>query len=154
VHDAGLDVLDAEHGGYNRLPEPVMHRRRITFEKRFGFWTIEDRFEGAGEHTFDIAFNFDTGIDPAVDRARRIVARGRNGSLGIVTLCDHAVEIVSEKRWVSRSYGTVSPASAMIVRLRATPPVQVTTLIVPFEHGDEARLDRIVKLNVRDMRSL
>jgi hypothetical protein len=36
------DLLDAEHTGYHRLPDPVTHRRQILFDKQSGLWLVRD----------------------------------------------------------------------------------------------------------------
>src|SRR5207244_4218272 len=45
-----VDVLDAEHTGYERLAEPVTHRRRICFVKEPFAWLVLDSLAGRGEH--------------------------------------------------------------------------------------------------------
>jgi hypothetical protein len=47
--DAG-DVLDASHTGYELLPEPVRHRRRLGMRKGPFAWLVVDSLEGTGEH--------------------------------------------------------------------------------------------------------
>lgn len=49
-----------EHTGYVRLPDPVVHRRRID-RKTSGEWLIGDRFEGRGTHTFSLSLQFASG---------------------------------------------------------------------------------------------
>ena len=34
------DLLDAEHNGYLRLPQGIIHRRQIRFNKIGGYWLI------------------------------------------------------------------------------------------------------------------
>ena len=58
---AERDVLEAAHYGYMTLAEPVIHRRIVTFDKREGFWVIEDLFSGGGTHLLEFFFNFDGG---------------------------------------------------------------------------------------------
>jgi hypothetical protein len=44
------DVLDAAHTGYERLPEPVAHRRRLVLGKEPFGWLVLDTLDGDGEH--------------------------------------------------------------------------------------------------------
>lgn len=54
------DLLDAEHNGYARLKNPVVHRRKIFFNKEKGYWGIKDMLAGEGgyKHKFDLYFHF------------------------------------------------------------------------------------------------
>jgi len=53
---AEIDEFVGEHYGYNRLPDPVIHRRQIKFFKKQGKLEITDSFNGKGEHS--ISWNF------------------------------------------------------------------------------------------------
>ncbi|HEU4386884.1 MAG TPA: alginate lyase family protein [Blastocatellia bacterium] len=151
---AERDVLDAEHDGYARLREPVTHRRIVTLEKGGGYWIVDDRFEGQGEHTFELTFNFAPGIEISEREAGQLVARGRRGSLTIAPISGHQLVVGRASRWVSHSYGTASQASAMIYRFRLSVPFENTILLIPCAAGDEAKADRVLKTHVRNMRSL
>ncbi len=52
------DLLDAEHTGYHRLPDPVTHRRHILFDKQSGLWLVRDIVTGGGRHRLDWYFHF------------------------------------------------------------------------------------------------
>ncbi|MBN2072472.1 MAG: heparinase II/III-family protein, partial [Actinobacteria bacterium] len=61
------DFLEAEHYGYQRLDEPIIHRRLFIFDKVESFWVIKDIFSGKGRHDFSIFFNFEQRIE-SVDK--------------------------------------------------------------------------------------
>jgi hypothetical protein len=63
---AEMDRVIAEHDGYSRLPQPVTHRRSITFAKRESWWLVEDEFIGHGNHTFVVRFHFDAGLNVSI----------------------------------------------------------------------------------------
>jgi hypothetical protein len=44
------DVLEASHTGYERLPEPVAHRRTLALRKEPFGWLVLDVLDGGGEH--------------------------------------------------------------------------------------------------------
>ncbi|HEU4714688.1 MAG TPA: alginate lyase family protein [Pyrinomonadaceae bacterium] len=61
------DKIVAEHYGYQRLKNPVTHRRTIIFERLERSWLIEDEFLGdAAEHDFEVWFHFAPGLTVAV----------------------------------------------------------------------------------------
>jgi hypothetical protein len=64
--DSRHDYLDAEHHGFCRLPDPIIHRRHVCFDKGNVLWLIKDELvrkrqdEHAtdAEHTFSQYFHF------------------------------------------------------------------------------------------------
>src|ERR1043165_171561 len=54
---ADRDFLEGAHDGYMALEDPVMHRRRIVFDKRSRTLAIEDYLEMDGEHDVEIFFH-------------------------------------------------------------------------------------------------
>lgn len=54
---AEKDVFEGWHDGYMRLADPVMHRRRITLDKRARRLCIEDILEARGEHELELFFH-------------------------------------------------------------------------------------------------
>ena len=52
-----VESLDGWHDGYLRLPDPVLHRRRLILEKPARRLVIEDRLEMSGEHEVEIFFH-------------------------------------------------------------------------------------------------
>jgi hypothetical protein len=124
--NAERDVLDAEHHAYTRLAQPVTHRRVITFDKREGYWIIEDVFTGEGRHLFEFFFNFDAGLEIEIDSDNRAIARDQVSTLTIMPVCDHKLEARIEPRSVSPSYGTRLNSSAIMFGLTAEVPLEVS----------------------------
>ncbi|HJQ69881.1 MAG TPA: alginate lyase family protein [Blastocatellia bacterium] len=143
--DADRDVLDAAHFGYMRLPQPVVHRRVVTLDKREGFWIVEDVFSGDGEHEIEFFFNFDAGLEVAVGDDHRAIATGERAALAVIPVSGHALESKVAMRWVSPAYGTRVRSSGIIYRLIAKVPVENVTLLVPYRTGDEAKIERAIK---------
>jgi hypothetical protein len=67
--EADFDLLDASHSGYERLPEPVTHRRRIVFRKESFAWLVSDSLEGRGEHLVESFLHLAPGGDVSVPSA-------------------------------------------------------------------------------------
>lgn len=140
VSTADRDVLDAEHYAYTRLAEPLTHRRILTFDKREGYWLLEDLFAGAGTHLFEFCFNFAAGLRVTLEDGNRVVARNETHALAIVPLSDHPFETKRARRWVSPRYRTRLRSSGIIYHLRATAPLRNVMLLIPFALGDEVRV--------------
>jgi hypothetical protein len=138
--------LDAAHFGYMRLPQPVIHRRVVTLDKRDGFWVIEDIFSGQGEHEFELFFNFDAGLEVAIRDDHSAIAAGERAALAVVPISDHALEAKIATRWVSPCYGTRVRSSGIIYRLNVKVPFENVTLLVPYRLGDESKVERARKI--------
>jgi hypothetical protein len=60
--DDEFDLVMAEHYGYRRLKEPVLHLRSVEFNKQERYWTITDKFSGRGEHELSFTFHLAPGV--------------------------------------------------------------------------------------------
>lgn len=56
------DFLEAEHYGYKRLEDPVVHRRLFLYDKNAGMWLIKDVFDAEGSHEYDFYFQIAPGL--------------------------------------------------------------------------------------------
>jgi len=148
------DLLDAEHAGYQRLPDPVTHRRQFLFDKQRGLWLVRDVVTGRGTHRLDWCFHFApchllcvrsetrfcrknliselavTG-DESEESVVRASAPDGTGLL-LVPLERPALDLTIEEGWVSYRYG--SRERAPIVRYtayEAALPVTVTYALIP-----------------------
>jgi Heparinase II/III N-terminus/Heparinase II/III-like protein len=139
------DTLDAEHHAYANLPEPVIHRRVITLDKREGYWIIEDVFTGDGAHQFEFFFNLDAGLDVSAESNGRAIARDQSVALAIVPVSNNKFETKIVTRWVSPGYGTRMRSSGIIYRLYTDVPFENTMLLIPYNLGDEERVERLVR---------
>lgn len=72
-------TIEAEHDGYLRLPEPVIHRRHVGFDRTTGNVSIEDSFRGTGRHEVEVFFHLhqDAEAVGVWDGEARVVWRGR-----------------------------------------------------------------------------
>jgi len=147
--DDEQDLLDAEHHSYTRLPQPITHRRVITFNKQDRFWTIKDSFTGAGTHLFEYFFNFDVGIEVSLTEQKGLVAKGERAALAIIPTSQHLFTIKRTSRWVSPSYGTRHRASGIIFRQRTSVPFESNILFIPYRIGEDERVKRIQESGVR-----
>ena len=137
------DVLDAEHYAYNRFAAPVTHRRIVTLDKLEGYWTIEDIFTGEGRHLFEFFFNFDAGLDVALDDGKRAIAISNGTTFSIVPAGVPGLEARIEPRWVSPAFKTRLSSSAIIYSLSAEVPLNVSfELLVSREIPPTQLVDR------------
>ncbi len=152
-----FDLLDAQHNGYRRLSDSVIHRRKIFFDKKKGYWFIMDLLDGKGKHRFDQYFHFspmevgplsiNRGVipkireieDPFLKRHLRIdeslVIETRNGSganLLLIPLVNNNIILDVLDRWVSCSYGTKEHAPVIRYSKLTNCPTRFVTFVYPF----------------------
>lgn len=112
---SGLDVWVGSHDGYCRLPDPVMHRRRVELDKDAGEVRVTDSFACGREHAGELFWHFAEDCRVAIHDGNLRIENGPvfamlevSGADGNLTLV-HGDEAVPQG-WVSRSYGTRTPA--------------------------------------------
>jgi len=159
-----LDFIDAEHDGYTRLENPVVHRRRVLFA-RPDYWLVIDSFRMTGDaiHAFEIAFHLDSrnavldpdtltvqtndagrpncAIVPAALAEMEAIAKQTPGRPGKMAFAgDLMAELLSPGErppcgWISHNYGAKSPCTTVRYRGRAESDTHVAFVIYPVRAG-------------------
>jgi heparinase II/III-like protein len=134
-----FDFADAEHDAYSRLPDPVLHRRRVLFVKP-RYWVVVDDLVGRKEHRVELRFQFApmvVTVDPAL--WARAYAPGRHdlwirpfGSAPLEAEVREGGESPIEG-WVSAGYGRRSAAPVLVYRAVARLPLRIVTLLLPSD---------------------
>jgi Heparinase II/III-like protein/Heparinase II/III N-terminus len=148
--DSARDLAVAEHRGYERLAAgAVTHRRSVTFDKRGGFWLVEDALDGVGEHDFKFVFHAAPGREGRlIDDSTVEISDGANGARLLVASLDSLGGVALEPRWSSRDYGSKVGTLAACWTLRARAPLVARWLLLPAVAGEDvpARLELIARL--------
>lgn len=78
--NSGKVTLEAEHDGYLRLDDPVIHRRRVSFDRATGNVSVEDTFRCTGRHEVELFFHLheDANVLAISDGEARIDWHGRH----------------------------------------------------------------------------
>jgi hypothetical protein len=149
---ASRDFVVAEHQGYERLKTgPITHRRAVTFDKREGFWLVEDTLAGAGLHDFKFIFHAAPGRDVrALEGSSVEILESESGARLVVASLSSLGGVSLEPRWSSRDYGSKVETVAAVWTLRAVAPLEARWLLVPFGAGEDARarLELVARLRV------
>jgi len=126
------DVVSAEHAGYQRLPQPVTHRRTIRFDKRKRSWQIEDHLSGQGTHDVAFRFHLAPGLKTEVlpDGSINVCDKMKGARLLIVA-SGLAAEPVLESRFSSRDYGSKEPSESVCWIVQAAMPLSAKFVLVP-----------------------
>jgi hypothetical protein len=164
--DNKRDTAVAEHHGYERLTAGrVTHRRTVIFDKREGFWLVEDSLDGTGSHVFRFIFHAAPGravriLDATevttrkgstseIDNGTAVEIRDRaTGARLVVASLDALGGVTLEPRFSSRDYGWKVESVAAVWTLRASAPARARWLLLPVGAGEEsaARLELIARL--------
>jgi len=143
-HTSNLfDYVDGHHDGYERLEEPVTHRRRILFVKR-EYWIIFDLLTGKGEHNFDCLFHFPPGnviLNPIDKNLCASFGNGANIKLipSMPNVLNANIIEGSEdpiQGWVSYSYGHKEKAPVLCYTQKRTVPAFFETVLLPFPNEE------------------
>ena len=142
------DVVVAEHRGYERLLQPVTHRRTVTFNKSDRWWLVADDISGEGEPELAFRFHLAPELEVKVRPEGIIeVCDKMSGARMLIVASGITVQAGLEERFSSRDYGAKQPSVSVYWRLRRALPFTAYFGIVPIASGENVgdRI-RIVKI--------
>jgi hypothetical protein len=135
-----FDYVIAEHNGYQRLAQPVTHRRSVRFDKRNRFWLIEDEFIGAGRHQLDTRFHFNAGLEVSAYNETAALARdAHTGSRILIQPLNPGEAPRFEKQFTSRDYGEKEGSQAAKWVMETTLPRKLRWLLLPLTTNEDER---------------
>ncbi|MBI4994749.1 alginate lyase family protein [Candidatus Peregrinibacteria bacterium] len=115
--DEMKDCLDAQHNGYKRLKNSVIHRRVFDFDKKNATLKITDNFMGKGEHALSFYFHFAPGTE--VKKIGGKIEAFKNGVKIEMQLPEQIAEnAVIHDDEVSPSYGVKIPSKTATIRIK------------------------------------
>jgi hypothetical protein len=122
--DDQADIFAACHDGYQRLPDPVRHTRRILYEKNRRHIVIDDHLKMAGDHDIELFFHGDERC--AVERIGDHFVFCRDGHVLEIQLPDipgasatvYRASLNPIAGWVSRRFDEKCAAPTLCWRAR------------------------------------
>jgi hypothetical protein len=122
-----LDWIATEYNGY----QSVTHTRQILFVKP-EYWIIIDSLSGDGEHTCDLYFHFDHGLDLRRNKSdQSITAVNGISGLKISPLLTSGLDEEILDGEISPKYGVKVKAPILRYRKTGKLPVTFVTLLYP-----------------------
>jgi len=136
-------LFTGSHDGYQRLPDPVVHRRTVI--RVPDCWIVRDRALGSGRHRLEIFWHFalDLRVEPQ-GSALIAVPGEKSGAtkmrLALLPAEDPLWNWEITEGWISPAYGVKDSASVVRSTTDARLPAESAALLVPLrdesvEHG-------------------
>jgi hypothetical protein len=127
--EPGLVTVAAEHCGYSRLPDPVVHRRIWLFKPAHGHLKVIDRLECRGPHRVERFLHFAPGVGVTLEQDGATISFGREQRArllwGGASSARHVVG------WVAHSYGSELPSEVLVLEDTVEGFTELELLIEP-----------------------
>lgn len=139
ISTEAMDLADADHDAYHRLPDPVTHRRRVLFVKP-RYFAIVDDLDGRSDHRIDLRFQF-APMDVTLNPDSWVLAAdstGRECRMLVSATTPLQTELVHGQTgplqgWISADYGRREPAPMLVCSTVARLPLRIVTLLFPMD---------------------
>lgn len=120
-----FDMVEAVHRGYERLADPVRHRRVLLLNRSTRRFVIEDRLEGEKAHRLEWFFHLAPGVSAELDPTTAILL-GRTGTVRFAieaTMRPPGARLQLVPDAVSPGYGRVVPSQTLVCEWEGDLPV-------------------------------
>lgn len=131
------DCLVAHHDGYRRLADPVLHRRRIVFQKAQRQILVEDTLECEGAHAVELSWHFAAQCDVRLCGGGAIATRGKVRLHIAMPHTDARPELFIGQMspplgWISHRFDEKCPTSTLVWKMQITGTHICTTRLAVF----------------------
>jgi hypothetical protein len=153
IPGANFTLFAGQHSGYERLAQPVRHRR-FVFHLDGAFWLVRDVAEGEGSHLLETSWHFAPDLEISKMENAFLVSLPRETPSGASPSSHLTFLPVSNPNWktdllserVSPAYSAMIAAPVLRCSARVTLPAEHATLLLPAVHakpkaGKFARVD-------------
>jgi hypothetical protein len=130
------DSVSAEHHGYARLKNPVIHHRSIEFNKKEGYWLIEDKLSGKGKHDFYFRFHLAPYLNVSEDETGLIRISDKMNRRLFLKQFGLNIKSKVNQVWVSRNYGQHEESSSICWEVKAGLPLKLGFVLIPLRTID------------------
>src|SRR5205085_2858834 len=133
----GSVYFEGAHNGYERLPDPVTHRRALLFVRADdatlpSYLIVRDRFAARAAHRYAARYHFAAGCH-ATAQANVINATSAQGQLFIHAFGSSLTVAQIESGWVSRAYGERQAAPVALIASEGAGRQELVTFIAPAD---------------------
>jgi hypothetical protein len=132
IQGHGFDLLEASHNGYERLLQPVRHRRCI-FSPRNGLYFVRDRVEGQGDHRLEISWHLGPEMQLIADGVFNV--KGASLGLALLPVEGHGWAHEMHKQSCSPVYGQKAPMTVVTFSRTERVPTAFCCAIVTLQEA-------------------
>jgi hypothetical protein len=134
-----FDFVDGSHDGYQRLKDPVTHRRQIIFIKP-DYWLIIDILKGKKKHIFEQYFHFTPETELNLNKKSGILMAKHSQNVFMKIMPINTMGLKSEviegstspiQGWVSYLSGKKQPAPVLSYKFENLKKAQFCTVLYP-----------------------
>ncbi len=148
----GCDYFEGLHNGYERLGDPVVHKRAVFFVKPetlfsshghpSSYLTVRDNFTARAFHRYTIRYHISPGCSVMANGNRVIVSEPHGARLNISVFGDQVVRARIARGWVSRGYGHRVRSLVAVFEAEGEGPQQFTTFVIPSVSGQPVHIEQ------------
>ncbi len=138
VADLAEGVVVAEHDGYERLEDPVLHRRAVVALGEAIL--VIDRLQAQGAHLYSQRWPLHPDLELDAPLVDRVVARQSRGGLVVALSASHPFALTAVRGhenplrgWWSERLESVVPSWLVSTDVHAVGILEIAALLVPFE---------------------
>lgn len=112
------DIWSAEHDGYLRLQDPVLHARSVNFDKKDGVFDILDTLSCKGDHSIELHWHCSEFCKVELIEGLAQITTGHVVVEVMMPGCDFQLDLVCGQEtpplgWISRHFDYKAPASTI-----------------------------------------
>lgn len=152
IQGDGFDYFEGWQDGYERLNDPVKHKRTIFFAKAdtplsppghlSSYLIAHDAFAARGRHRYSILYHISPGCSVMANGNRVIISEPFGRRLSIIVFGDSVPLARIERSWVSTAYGQRVRSLVAVFEASGEGPQQFTTFIVPSPSGQAVHIEQ------------
>jgi hypothetical protein len=128
VTGPSFNFFVGSHNGYERLAQPVTHRR-LVFHRKGQFWFVRDVASGEGQHGLELLWHLGSNLSP-VSINDNLFADGQD-TLGFVTVQGNDWAQSAHRGAWSPVYGCEEKAMILSFARQGSLPMEFVTMLVP-----------------------
>lgn len=117
-----------EHDGYGRLPDPVLHRRRIQFQSPVKL-TLTDTFSGKAVHQIALNFHLASTQVEILSEKEAVVQYPGGANLKLRVVNRASGQFTLTNAWISRDWYQKERSAILTFLVEAPLPLVLTTII-------------------------
>jgi hypothetical protein len=157
--DLDLGALIAEHDGYSRLSDPVVHRRAVVALGEDSI-LVADRMDAVELHSYSQRWPLHPALDIEALEGNRLVSRAADAGLALVAASTRPLvlravrgEVDPWAGWWSERLESFAPSWVVAAEVDAAGPADIVAVLAPFAESRAVEPELVVEPSERGIRT-